>query len=138
LKRRRTSSRKERARRKKRAQRAQRTPSAKEPKSTEGNRQLQFRLPNRTQLKALRERFEKDQLLPEDYPVLAEIVEFRYQLPDLLRQKGMTVERLKALMGLTENETMADETDSEPNGQPSRGADSPDNMALQDTWGDGP
>jgi hypothetical protein len=98
-------SRKERARRKKRAQR---TPSAKEPQPTEGSRQPQFRLPNPTQLKALRERFEKDQLLPEDYPVLAEIVEFRYQLPELLRQKGMTVERLKELMGLSESETMAD------------------------------
>jgi hypothetical protein len=59
-------------------------------------------------LKALRERFDKNQLLPEDYPVLAEIVEFRYQLPDLLRQKGMTIERLKELMGLSESETMAD------------------------------
>jgi hypothetical protein len=59
-------------------------------------------------LKALRERFDKKQLLPEDYPVLAEIVEFRYQLPELLRQKGMTVERLKELMGLSESETMAD------------------------------
>ena len=105
MKRRRTPSRKEQSRRKKRAQR---TPSAKEPKPTEGSRQPQFRLPNPTQLNALRERFEKDQLLPEDYPVLAEIVEFRDQLPELLRQKGMTVERLKELMGFTESETMAD------------------------------
>ena len=57
-----------------------------EPKPTEGSRQPQFRLPNRTQLKALRERFDKDQLLPVDYPVLGEIVEFRQQLPELLRQ----------------------------------------------------
>jgi hypothetical protein len=112
LKRRRTPSRKEQARRKKR--RAQRATSAKQPTPTEGSRQPQFRLPHGTQLKALRERFEKDQLLPEDYPVLAEIVEFRNQLPDLLRQKGMTVERLKEVMGLTENEMMAEETDNEP------------------------
>lgn len=122
MKQRRMPSRKERARRKKRAQR---TPSAKEPKPTEGSRQPQFRLPNPTQLKALRERFERDQLLPEDYPVLAEIVEFRYQLPELLRQKGMTVERLKELMGLSESETMADETDNEPDWQRSREGDSP-------------
>jgi hypothetical protein len=131
LKRRRTSSRKERARRKKRAQR---TPPAQEPKPTEGSRQPQFSLPNRTQLKALRERFDKNQLLPEDYPVLAEIVEFRDQLPELLRQKGMTVERLKKVMGLTESETLADEAGNEPNCQPSREADSPDNV---DTGGDG-
>lgn len=124
-------SRKQRARRKKRAQR---TPSAKEPQPTEGSRQPQFRLPNPTQLKALRERFEKDQLLPEDYPVLAEIVEFRYQLPELLRQKGMTVERLKELMGLTESETMAKEMDNEPDWQPSREGDSPGDV---DTCRDG-
>ena len=93
--------------------------SPKEPKPAVGS-ELPFRLPNPTQLKALRERFEKDQLLPEDYPLLAAILEFRYQLPDLLRQKEMTVERLKELMGLTESETMADETDNEPNSQRSR------------------
>ncbi len=131
MKRRRTSSRKKRSHRKKRAQR---TPPAQEPKPAEGRRQPQFSLPNRTQLKALRERFDNDQLLPEDYPVLAEIVEFRYQLPDLLRQKGMTVERLKEVMGFTESETLADEAGNEPNGQPLREADSPDN---EDTCGDG-
>lgn len=131
MKQRRMPSRKERARRKKRAQR---TPSAKQPKPTEGSRQPQFRLPNPTQLKALRERFEKDQLLPEDYPVLAEIVEFRYQLPELLRQKGMTVERLKELMGLSESETMAEETENEPDWQPSREGDSPGDV---DTCRDG-
>jgi hypothetical protein len=112
----------------------QRTPPAKEPKPTEESRQPQFSLPNRTQLKALRERFDKDQLLPEDYPVLAEIVEFRYQLPELLRRKGMTVERLKEVMGLTESETLADEAGNEPNCQPSREGDSPDN---EDPCGDG-
>jgi hypothetical protein len=85
-------------------------------------------------LKALRERFDKNQLLPEDYPVLAEIVEFRDQLPNLLRQKGMTVERLKEVMGLTESETLADEAGNEPNCQPSREADRPDH---EDTCGDG-
>jgi len=123
--------RKERARQKKRAQR---TPPAQEPKPAEGRRQSQFSLPNRTQLKALRERFDKNQLLPEDYPVLAEIVEFRYQLPDLLRQKGMSVERLKEVMGLTESETLADEAGNEPNCQPSCEADRPDN---EDTCSEG-
>lgn len=93
-----------------------------------------FRLPNLTQLKALRERFEKDQLLPEDYPVLAEIVEFRYQLPNLLRRKGMTVEQLKELMGLAESETMADETDNAPHCQPSGEGDIHGNV---ETCGDG-
>ena len=111
----------------------QRTPSAKESQPAAGS-EPQFRLPNRTQLKALRERFDNDQLLPEDYPVLAEIVEFRYQLPDLLRQKGMTVERLKELMGHTESETMADETDNEPHWQASREGDSPGDV---DTCRDG-
>lgn len=66
--------------------------------------------------------------------MLAEIVEFRYQLPDLLRQKGMTVERLKELMGIIESETLADETDNEPNCQPPREGDSPGSV---NTCGDG-
>ena len=44
------------------------------------------------------------------------------------------MKRLKELMGLTESETMADETDNEPNGQPLGEGDSPGDV---DTCRDG-
>lgn len=79
------------------------------------------------QRKALMERLEQGQLLPEDYPLLRAVLDFRAQLPELLRQEGMTVERLGQLMGVRHSEP-AIEPDNEPNPQPSRKDGSPSDV----------
>jgi hypothetical protein len=108
--------RKTRSRRKpaRRTKPAQGTNPAKESEPAKGT-PPQIRLPDGKQLEELAKRVDRGQLLPGDYQTLRVVYDFYVQLPELLRQEGMTVQRLRELMWGAPAEPTEAVTDERPN-----------------------